>query len=117
MDVLQIVVAVAAIAAVGVSLVTLLHTRKKDDTEIKAEAEVVKFDELVRMNGVLRDGLLDAQGQAEELSERLARAQADMNRLNVSLTTALANVTLLNDFIDQHVPAEIARPTLRRMLL
>lgn len=108
--------AIASIAAVVVAGLALRQAGEKNDADTKIEKRVNDFNELTKMNDILRVGLNEAQDQTDKLTTDLAAAQRDLDRVNRSLDRALANVTLLNEYIEEHVPAEVPRPRLRPVI-
>lgn len=71
----------------------------------------------------LRENLTSAQTQSTNLRADLATANSEISRLQskttqleAQVTTALANVQIQSDFINEHIPLEIPRPVLRKVV-
>lgn len=87
--------------------------------EAKRQNDLEEFDITVN---TLRGNLKDAQQESTDLRADLETARSEMASLNTKaaqldarLTTALANVQIQTDFIEEHVPVEINRPVLRKV--
>jgi septal ring factor EnvC (AmiA/AmiB activator) len=118
---LTLLIAIAAVVAVVIS-VMVWRTQRKASTDantIAGEATRIAQRQLdldTREATIenLRIDLAAAQEETKKLRDDLASARTETRRLTAETTTALANVSILSDFIRDHAP-EVPFPRLRRV--
>lgn len=117
-----ILLGLAAIGGLGLSVVTFVATRRsnRDATAItKAVASVEeRHAEFEIMDGTvktLRQNLVDAQVETNQLRADLTAARRDTRKLQEEVTVALANVAVLSEHIREHVPVDVPFPRLRKV--
>lgn len=116
-----ILIAAAAVAAVAVSLMVWRSQRKAatDANTLSSEANRIAgraadLDVMEATIETLRANLADAQAETTRLRADLASARVETRKLQAETTTALANCSILSDFIRDHAP-EVPFPRLRRV--
>jgi uncharacterized membrane protein len=114
-------IAFASVFAVVVSVLVWRSQRKAstDANTIAGEANRIAqrqsdFEVMDATIENLRVDLQKAKDETAQLRADLASARTETRRLTAETTTALANVSILSDFIREHVP-EVQFPKLRRV--
>jgi septal ring factor EnvC (AmiA/AmiB activator) len=116
-----VLIAFASVAAVVISVMVWRSQRKAstDANTLAGEANRIaqKQSDLEVMEATienLRQDLAAAKSETAALRTDLAAARSETRKLEAQATTALANCSIMNDFIREHVP-DVPFPRLRRV--